>query len=306
MDSTDGIEASSIASSRPTALEDGTSVLRARPEKWGPTAKLDGATVACTHAGPNSIQFAPPAHAALVFFTTEPQWQIALNSDRKIVDIAPMGSLEIVPAQSEVFAGWTAQKHSLRLDIDPARLQRLAGMEFDRETFELRPPKPGLVDEKAHTLACWMRHEIQNSELGAKENLDALATIFSLHLLRNHSSLKDRPAQVFNGGLQARTWRRVNDFIQEHLSEPLSLERLAAIANLSPSHFMRAFKRTTGQSPHQYVISSRLSYARSLIVNTHTPLSQVAKFAGFSNHSHMTAVMQRTWGTTPTEFRRKR
>ncbi|MFB9948981.1 helix-turn-helix domain-containing protein [Rhizobium puerariae] len=295
-----------VTLSRPTALGGGHGVLRARPEKWGPRAKLDGAAVACTHAGPNSVQFVPPAHAALVFFTMEPQWQIALNSDRRIVDIAPMGSLEIVPAQNEVFAGWTAQKHSLRLDIDPLRLQRLAGMEFDRETFELRPPKPGLFDEKAHTLACWMRHEIQNNELGAQENLDALATVFALHLLRNHSSLKDRPAQVFNGGLQARTWRRVNDFIQEHLSAPLSLERLASIANLSPTHFVRAFKRTTGQSPHQYVISSRLSYARGLIVNTDTPLSRIAELAGFSNHSHMTAVMQRTWGTTPTEFRRKR
>lgn len=288
------------------ALEDGGSALRVRPEKWGPRVERDGATVACTHAGANSVHFVPPSHAALVFFTTEPQWQVALNSDRKIVGLAPMGSLEIVPAQSEVFARWSAEKHSLRLDVEPGRLARLASMEFDSEAFELRPPKHHHVDEKAHKLACWMRHEVNNSDMGTDESLDALITLFAIHLLRNHSSLADRRSQVFNGGLPPNAWRRVNDFIQEHLGEPLSLERLASIANLSPSHFARAFKRTAGQSVHRYVISSRLLHARNLIVNSDVAFSQIAKSTGFVSNSHMTMLMKRTWGMTPTEFRSKR
>lgn len=276
------------------------------PDEWGPKFQRDGGAVTRTHTGPNSIHFTAPAHLALIMFTAQPRRQIALNSDQKTIGVAPVGSLEIVPEQSELFASWAVEKQNLLVAVDPARLERLAGMEFDRDTFELHPPKLGVVDEEAHTLARWMRQEVENADLGNAESLDALVTLFATYLLRNHSSLKCRQSRLFNGGLPPGVWRRVNDFIQGHLSEHLSLEELASVAHLSPSHFARAFKQTTGQSPHQYVISSRLAHARSLIVSSNTPLNQIAKSAGFSSNSHMTAMMRRAWRTTPTEFRRQR
>lgn len=276
------------------------------PDAWGPKFERGGGAVTRTHTGPNEIQFTAPGHMALVMFTAQPGRQIALNSDRKVVGLAPVGSLEIVPAQCELFARWAAEKENLLVALDSARLHRLAGMEFENTTFELHPPKLGFVDDRAHTLARWMREEVENRELGNEECLDALITVFATYLLRSHSSIKSREPRLFSGGLPPNTWRRVNDFIQSHLAEALSLERLAAIAQLSPSHFARAFKQTTGQSPHQYVISSRLTHARNLIINTDTPLNEIAAAAGFSGNSHMTALMRRNWTTTPTELRRNR
>ena len=281
-------------------------ILRAIPDEWGPKFERDGGAVTRTHTGPNSIHFTTPAHIALVMFNAQPRRQIALNSDRKTVGVAPVGSLEIVPAQSELFARWMVEKQSLLVAVDSSRLERLAGLEFEKDTFELHPPKLGFVDDEAHILARRMRQEVENAELGSEECLDALITVFATYLLRNYSSLKSRAPHYFNGGLPMGAWRRVNDFIQNHLSEPLTLERLATIAHLSPGHFARAFKQTTGQSPHQYVISSRLAQARSLIVSTDAPLSHIAKSTGFSSNSHMTAMMKRAWRTTPTAFRRKR
>jgi AraC family transcriptional regulator len=281
-------------------------MLRGVPDEWGPKFQRDGGAVTRTHTGPNAIHFTAPVHMALIMFTPQPGRQIALNSDQKTTGVAPAGSLEIVPEQSELFARWAVEKQNLLVAVDAARLERLAGEEFDRDTFELYPLKLGFVDDKAHTLARWMRHEVENTDFGSGECLDAQITVFATYLLRNHSSLKDRPSRLFNGGLSAGVWRRVNDFIQAHLSAHLSLEQLASVAHLSPSHFARAFRQTTGQSPHQYVISSRLSYARNLIVSTDASLSGVAKSAGFSSNSHMTAMMRRTWQATPTEFRRSR
>ncbi len=281
-------------------------MLRARPEKWGPRVEIDGASVACTRAGPNSVHFTPPTHAVLVFFTTEPRWHFALNSDRRTIGIAPAGALEIVPAQNEVFARWTQDKQSMRMDIAPERLRRLAGQEYDRETFELQLPKRGLVDDRARTLVKLLRHEVENTNIATQEAIDALVTVFSTHLLRNYSSLKERQARVFVGGLPSLSWRRVRDFVHDNLMGQLSIEQLASITQLSPSHFMRAFKQTTGQSPHQYVISCRLAYARNLIVNTDAPLSQIAKTVGFSSNSHMTAMMQSNWSTSPSALRKGR
>ncbi|MCW8060421.1 helix-turn-helix domain-containing protein [Agrobacterium tumefaciens] len=277
-------------------------MITARPNKWGSRIELEDASLACTHADPNSVHYKLSTHAILVFFTTEPQWQIALNSDQKRTGIAPAGSIEIVPAQSEVIARWAAYKHSLRLDISPGRLQRLAGMEFGKDTFELHPSVIGVIDDKAHTLGRWIRSEMQNEYLMSKDALDSLTTYFAIHLLRNYSSLGIRSSFRINGGLTPRVWRTVNDFIQAHLAEPLSLERLATIAQISPTHFGRAFKQTTGQTPRQFVITARLAYARNLIETTDLPMGMIARSAGFSSNSHMTATMNRLWNVTPRQL----
>ncbi|CAA0107353.1 HTH-type transcriptional activator RhaS [Starkeya nomas] len=281
-------------------------ILGGIPDEWGPKFEHDGGAATRTHTGPNAIRFTAPAHMALVLLTPQPGRQIALNSDRKITGFAPVGSLEIIPADSDIFARWKTEKQNVLVAADSSRLARLAGLEFDKDSFELRPPRLGFVDDMAHMMALRIRREVENFELGCEETLDALVTLFATHLLRNYSSLSKAPPRIRSAGLTYAAWSKVNEFIQAHIGRTLTLEELAAIANLSPSHFSRAFRQTTGQSPYQYVISSRLVQARDLIVNTDTPLNVVASAVGFTSHSHMGMVMRRAWGMTPSECRQER
>lgn len=278
-------------------------LLSSIPETWGPKVDHDGAAVTRTHTGPNTIEFKAPAHMMIVMFNPQPDREIALNSDCKVVGLAPMASFEIVPDESELFAGWRQEKQSLLVAVESTRLAALAGMEFETETFELHPPKLGHADRRAHEIACNIRYEVENQDLAWRENLDALVTELSIHLLRNYSSLGGRSADRFRGGISSSAWRNVNDFIHAHLHEAVPLKHLAVIAGLSPSHFTRAFRQTTGQSPHQYIIGCRLEFARHLIVSTDMPLKSIARAAGFSSNSHMTATMSRAWHRTPTNLR---
>jgi AraC family transcriptional regulator len=260
------------------------------PEKWGAKFGLGGAA-AGRHKRANTIRFVAPAPMALVVF----------NSDRATSGTFPVGSVEIIPAQAELYAQRSVEKQNLLLAVDARRLERLAGVVFDKETFELHPPGLGQGDSRAHQLARRIRCEIENKGLSWNECVDALITVFAAHL---HSSPHNRSVRPYVGGLPPIIWRRVDDFIQSNLSGPLTLDRLACVARLSTSHFARAFKQTAGQSPHQYVMSSRLAYARSLITSTERPLSQIAKIAGFSSNSHMTTLMRRAWNMTPTDLRK--
>lgn len=275
------------------------------PDEWGPKYQTEGGAVTRSHTGPNTIEYTAPAHMALVLLTPQPGRELAVNSDRRIVGVAAAGSLEIIPASSEVFARWKVEKQSLLVAVDPDRLARLAGAEFDKDDFELHPPRLGTIDGQAHALAQTMRSELEISALSFEEHLDAQITLFAIHLLRNYSSLRPRSPRPVNGGLTPAAWRKVNDFIQAHLTETLTLEKLASVAHLSPNHFARAFRQTAGQPPHRYVVMSRLTQARDQIVNTDIPLSQIAADAGFASHSHMTALMKRFWGKTPIEYRGK-
>lgn len=281
-------------------------MLSSIPQEWGPKTEHEGIAVARTRTGPNVIEFTAPANMALVMFTPQPKREVGLNSDRRTTGLAPTGSLEIIPAASELFARWIQEKQNLLIAIDPLRLNRLAQAEFDQDSFELFPPKFGSIDRQALDLARFMRWEVENQELGWRESLDALTTVFSIHLLRNYSSISGAPQRYYSGGLSPIALRRIDDYIQCNLQSAVSLERLSTMVGLSPSHFARAFKQSTGTSPHQYIIEARLIRARDLIRNSDMTLSKIAHEAGFSSNSHMTATMRRSWDVTPTRLLREK
>lgn len=274
------------------------------PSSWGPKLELGQQAVCSTSTGPNAIQYRANAHYLVVLFTAQPNREMALNSDQRICGLAPIGSLEIVPAQSDVFARWTVPKENLLVGMTETRLRQLAGTEHGRDDFELRPPKLGVIDAKALHIAQRIRTELHSGDIASHESIDSWLTLLGVHILRTHSSLNSQDGGMPSGGLSARAWRRINEYILENLSSKLTLETLAAIAQLSPSHFARAFRETVGQAPHQYILSARLNLARQLILESRQSFSEIARHAGFSNNSHMTALIRRTWGTTPTHMRR--
>lgn len=278
-------------------------MLQGRSESWGPQAFLDGAAIANTHTGPNEIGFVHLAHTFVVHLGALANWEVAINSDRKITGRTIPGSIDIAPASSDVFARWTKTKNSLRVDISAARLQRLAGMEFDNEAFQLQPPDCGFVDKKALTFALLMQQELRSGDAYSPEIMDALVTICATHLLRNYSTYRSVRNTYKFGGLAPFTWKRVQDYIHSNLREKLTIDSLAEVASLSQSHFLRAFRETTGQSPHQYILQLRLDDAKCQILATDMTLSEIAVLTGFSSHSHLSATMQRLWQMTPRSLR---
>lgn len=105
------------------------------------------------------------------------------------------------------------------------------------------------------------------------------------------------------GGLAPRRLAHVVDFIHANLAERVTLEELARVAGVSPSHFTRAFRASTGQSPHQYVLRQRLERARKALVTTDTGIAEIADTCGFADQSHLTRTMRRQLGVTPSALR---
>lgn len=99
--------------------------------------------------------------------------------------------------------------------------------------------------------------------------------------------------------------RRVTRFVADNLSGEISPADMAAVAELSPYHFARVFKATTGVSPHRYVRARRIERARDLLsARDDAPLSEVALACGFANQSHFTAAFTHAVGVPPGRFRR--
>jgi AraC family transcriptional regulator len=105
------------------------------------------------------------------------------------------------------------------------------------------------------------------------------------------------------GRLSEAALRSVTDYVGDNVSGDLSLSGMAAAANLSPFHFARTFKRTTGLSPHQYVLRTRMERAQELLENTELQIGEVAKRVGFASPSHFSQQFRRIIGVAPSNLR---
>ena len=173
---------------------------------------------------------------------------------------------------------------------------------LNADTVELRPSLDGRDDAVKH-IGLAMLAEMEAGGAGGRVYGDALATALATHLLRNHGT-SPQAAPDGRGGLPRSTLRRVTDFVNDNLSTDLGLSEMAGVANLSRYHFSRQFKRSTGLSPHQYVIQRRVKRARELLSNTDLPVGDVASAVGFTHQSHLAQHVRRHFGVAPSALRR--
>jgi AraC family transcriptional regulator len=104
-------------------------------------------------------------------------------------------------------------------------------------------------------------------------------------------------------GLGQQRLERVCAFIEDNLHAPLLLRDLAASVFLSPFHFARMFKESSGHPPHAYVRQRRIMKACELLANSDLPINEVARATGFRTQSHFTGVFRRQVGLTPHRYR---
>jgi AraC family transcriptional regulator len=117
------------------------------------------------------------------------------------------------------------------------------------------------------------------------------------------ASSRARPNRA-RGGLSPAALRRVHLFAMAHLDGPLQLTDLAARAQLSPYHFARTFKSSTGETPRAWVERLRVEKAEALIRDTSLPLADIALACGFSSQSRLTTAFRKVKGFTPARYRR--
>jgi AraC family transcriptional regulator len=217
-----------------------------------------------------------------------------------------MGNICIIPAGQTFQARLEGESEHLALYVDPSLLLHAAPEAHSSTGIEVlescRDNDPVISNVAFALLAELKAAENGEGPLSGRLYTESLANVLAVHLLRHYTALGAEGPR-FSGGLTGRRLRRVTEFIAANYSRDVSLTELSAAAEMSPFHFAREFKRSTGTTPHQYLIKYRIDRAKALLAESKMPLVEVGFRSGFSHQSHFTRLFHKLTGTTPQSYR---
>jgi AraC family transcriptional regulator len=214
------------------------------------------------------------------------------------------GDIDIIPARID--ARWEIHDNNdtaLILALPPSLLDTVAEDQgFDSRRVEIRN-RFQIRDAQLENI-CWaLKAEMESNYPSGRLYVDSLAVSVASRLVSSHSSVAQRPAAQ-NGGLGGRRLKQALAYIEDHLSEDLSLARVASITGVSASHFKTLFRESAGVPVHQYVIQRRIERAKDLLMRGKLSIAEIAFETGFSHQSHLARHMRRSVGLSPRAMKR--
>jgi AraC family transcriptional regulator len=164
--------------------------------------------------------------------------------------------------------------------------------------------KPGVAanDPIVLHLGNCLKPAIERHDRANDQFVDRVTTALNIHFARVYGGMRF-PQRLVTGGLAPWQLRFARDAINAHLEGELSLEQLAHQCRLSVTHFAKAFARSTGISPHRWLMQRRVEVAKDLMLTTDSSLVEISLRCGFSDQSHFTRVFAEAAGETPGRWR---
>ncbi len=253
------------------------------------------------HFAPNELNRPPlPVHFICLNLEAECDfWQQRDGETRRHRN--QVGEMILMPAGQESRSRSETATTTLHLLVQPALIERAAA-QMGAGPMTLRNSF-GSDDTRLLHLGLALRDEVQGGGAGGALFAESLSMAVAVHLLTHYGSRTVKPTQA--PGLSAADVRRVKDHVRENLGGSLSLAEVAGVVHVSPFHFARLWRRTTGKTLHGFVLECRVDAAKHLLRRGDLSIGEVASRAGFAQQSHLAAHFRRVTGSSPAEFRRQ-
>jgi AraC family transcriptional regulator len=210
------------------------------------------------------------------------------------------GEMILAPRRVETWAR-TDNLHYLSIAISDAALR--AACDGMASEIELRN-EPKLVDARVGALVAAVNEERIAGFPSGRLFLDSVEQALAVALVNGHA-VRHHSVRVHRGGLGPTRLRRVTELVHAEIEDELSLHKMAEAAGLSAAHFSQMFRKSTGESPHQFVLRIRVERAKEMLRAPKARVLDVAIACGFKTQQHFARVFRRACGATPTEYRQE-
>lgn len=245
------------------------------------------------HATYVTHAFAPHTHEGYVIGVIEQGAERFAYRRRQ--HIASAGSIvfinpgEVHTGSAAAEHGWTYRVLYPSIELLQRAASDLTGRQRDIPFFtEAVVHDPEMAAEIALT------HQAMEEQVSVLERESRLLWTLSRLILR-HTSERLHPCPLVK---EHRGIQRARSYLEENYAENISLEELAALANLSPFHLLRSFRKQTSLPPHAYQIQVRVLRARQML-RLGLPCVDTALAVGFADQSHFTRHFKRIVGVPP-------
>jgi AraC family transcriptional regulator len=219
------------------------------------------------------------------------------------IGTARSGVVTIIPAGSSARWDIPGPVNVVQLYLPHTTLERVAG--------EADQAAPGeLLSRTGHPDPVTSRLLMSAADvLEGNEALDALfrqqlTDLLATRLLAAHAG-SPATLQPVTGGLSPKVLSRAIERLRSDSDADVSLAALASDAGLSRFHFCRAFKESTGLSPHAWLRQHRLEQAMNMLRDTDTSVVSVAAALGYASQTAFAAAFRKLTGATPSDWRRR-
>ena len=208
------------------------------------------------------------------------------------------GDLGMCPRHEGHWVGLMSAPH-LQINISDAAL--MAASDGANGEVELRAYRK-FADPRLGALVAAVNAEMVTGFPSGRLFLDSVEQAIAVALVNDHA-VRHRPVQIYRGGLGSVRLRRVKQLVDAKLGDDLSLDEMAQSVGLSTAHFARMFRKSTGETPHQFVLRQRLERAKAMLRAPDARVLDVAVACGFKTQQHFAQVFRDFWGVSPTEYR---
>jgi AraC family transcriptional regulator len=193
----------------------------------------------------------------------------------------------------------TDNLHYLSVGISDAAL-RAAGDGMAGEV-ELRG-MPKLVDARVGALVAAVNAERIAGFPNGRLFLDSVEQAVAVALVNGYG-IRQRPVRTYRGGLGPARLRRIKELVHAKIEDELTLHEMAESVGLTTAHFSQMFRKSTGESPHQFVLRQRVERAKGMLRAGEIRVLDVAIACGFKTQQHFARVFRQLCGASPTEYR---
>jgi AraC family transcriptional regulator len=187
----------------------------------------------------------------------------------------------------------------LQLGISDAALMACSDGAYGE--VELRPSRK-FAEPRLSAMVAAVHAEMVAGFPSGRLFLDSVEQAMAVTLVNGHA-VRHRPVQIYRGGLGSARLRRIKELVHAKMEDDLSLDEMAQSVGLSTAHFARMFRKSTGRTPHQFVLRRRLERAKAMLGAPEARVLDVAVACGFKTQQHFAQAFRDLWGVSPTEYR---
>ncbi|MHA7831648.1 MAG: helix-turn-helix domain-containing protein [Flagellimonas sp.] len=176
-------------------------------------------------------------------------------------------------------------------------------------TMDLSMQTDGFVQKSiletplSNQLALYLVQELLISQRGEQYHLENMIITLGDYLVKREHMQSELNCKL-KMGLTPFQIHKIHRYVKKHIDRPVLTSELAKVVELSIHYFIRVFKRTTGETPHQFVTRLKLEEAKKLLISTDESVIQVGLGVGCENPSHFSQLFKSNFGIPPLKFRK--